>query len=66
MIFCIEDGCGKRVCLLFKNRHKGLCEVCIAEMRTKKRLKVRNTYRVWFAAMDLRLKKEEQEEFGEH
>ena len=24
MIFCIEDGCGKRVCLLFKNRHKGL------------------------------------------
>ena len=24
MTFCIEDGCGKRVCLLFKNRHKGV------------------------------------------
>ena len=24
MIFWIEEGCGKRVCLLFKNRHKGV------------------------------------------
>ena len=65
-IFWVEDGTGKRVSLLFKDRHKGMCNDCIEVVRPKKTLKVRNSYRVWFAAMDLRLKKEEREEFGEH
>ena len=39
MTFCIEDGCGKRVRLLVKNRHKGLYEVCIAEVRPRKMLR---------------------------
>ena len=65
-IFWVEDGTGKRVSLLFKDRHKGMCNDCIAEVRPTKTLKVRKCYRVWCVAMDLRLKKEEQEEFGEH
>ena len=65
-IFWVEDGTGKRVSLLFKDRCKGMCNDCIEEVRPTKTLKVRKSYRVWFAAMNLRLKKEEQEEFGEH
>ena len=62
MTFCIEDGCGKRVCLLFKNRHKGLCEVCIAEIRPRKKLRVHRIFREWFAEMDRRCKKDEEQE----
>ena len=65
-MFWVEDGSGKRVRLVFKDRCKGLCNDCIENVRPKKSLKVRNTYRVWFAAMDRRLKKLEEEEFGEH
>ena len=65
-IFWVEGGTGKRVSLLFKDRCKGMCNDCIEEVRPTKRSNVRKSYRVWFAAMDLRLKKEEQEEFGEH
>ena len=52
--------------LLFKDRHKGMCNGCIEEVRPTKTLNVRKSYRVWFVAMDLRLKKEEQEEFEDH
>ena len=61
-IFWIEEGCGKRVCLLFKNRHKGLCEVCIAEMRPRKKLRVHGRFREWFAEMNRRCKKDEEQE----
>ena len=64
-IFWVEDGTGERVSLLLKDRCKGLCEDCIEEVRPTKTLKVRKSYHVWFAAVNLRLKKEEQEEFGE-
>ena len=43
-----------------------MCNDCIGEVRPKKRSKVRNSFREWFAAMDRRLKKWEEEEFGEH
>ena len=65
-IFLVEDGTRKRVSLLFKDRWKGLCDDCIGEVRPRKRLKVRNSYREWFARMDRELKKWEEEEFGEH
>ena len=65
-IFWVEDGTGERVSLLLKDRCKGLCEDCIEEVRPRKRLKVRNSFREWFAAMDKQLKKWEEEEFGEH
>ena len=51
---------------MLKDRCKGLCEDCIEEVRPRKRLKVRNSYREWFARMDRELKKWEEEEFGEH
>ena len=43
-----------------------MCNDCIENVRPKKRLKVRNSYREWFARMDRELKKWEEEEFGEH
>ena len=66
VIFWVEDGTGERVSLLLKDRCKGLCEDCIEEVRPRKRLKVRNSYREWFARMDRELKKWEEEEFGGH
>lgn len=50
----VEEGHGKIVYLLFKNRHKGLCEDCIEEMRPKKKLMVRNRDRKLFASVDRR------------
>ena len=64
--FWVEDGTGKRVSILFKDRHKWMCNDCIEEVRPTKTLKVQKSYSLWFLAMDRLLKKEEREEFGEH
>ena len=64
--FWVEDGTGKRVSLLFKDRCKGLCNDCIGEVLPRNMSKVRNSVREWWGATDRQLKKREEGEFGEH